>query len=318
MSRFLLIPAVCLLVGSFPQVAPAEVEIRKGCIAHFTRAAEGTSVLGQKDDFIQRLSPFDRAARMKTDQPVPEDKFLSFVRSNVTTWTPVEQSKVEDAIRDLRPALEKFTVPFPSSVLFVVTTGAEEGGAFYTRGNAIIMPQKKIQEANPELLRKTIAHELFHVLSRSNPKIRAQLYRAIGFAHCGEVELPVEIQSRKITNPDAPLNDHAIRVRLNGREMSAVPVLFSKSEKYDPARGGEFFNYLQMQLLIAETFPAAKPDLVDLTAVSGFFEQIGRNTDYIIHPEEILAENFALLVTGATKLPSPEITDKLRRVLEQK
>lgn len=255
---------------------------------------------------------------MKTAESVSEDKFLSFVRSNVASWTQPEQSRVEDAIADLRPGLEKLALPFPGSVLFVITTGAEEGGAFYTRGNAVIMPQKQIREANPELLRKTIAHELFHILSRRTPEMRERLYQAIGFIHCGEVELPEEIRSRKITNPDAPLNDHAIRVRFGDTEMWAVPVLFSKSEKYDPARGGEFFNYLQLQLLIAEKFPAAKPKLVDLSAVSGFFEQVGRNTDYIIHPEEILAENFALLVTGASKLPSPEITEKMRRVLEQK
>jgi hypothetical protein len=42
--------------------------------------------------------------------------------------------------------------------------------------------------------------------------------------------------------------------------------------------------------------------------------RIGRNTEYIIHPEEILADNFVLLVNGA-KAPSPEILQKLDAVL---
>jgi hypothetical protein len=45
---------------------------------------------------------------------------------------------------------------------------------------------------------------------------------------------------------------------------------------------------------------------------------VGRNTDYIIHPEEILADNFALLMSGASGAPSPEIIKKLEEVLKGK
>ena len=65
-----------------------------------------------------------------------------------------------------------------------------------------------------------------------------------------------------------------------------------------------------------EKTPAAEPELFSPEELSGFFEQVGRNTEYIIHPEEILAENFALLILGKQNLPSPEIVEKMRRVLE--
>jgi hypothetical protein len=45
---------------------------------------------------------------------------------------------------------------------------------------------------------------------------------------------------------------------------------------------------------------------------------VGRNTDYIIHPEEILAENFALLVLGAGNVPSPEVLTRMREALAKK
>ena len=47
-------------------------------------------------------------------------------------------------------------------------------------------------------------------------------------------------------------------------------------------------------------------------------EQVGNNTDYIIHPEEILADNFALLVLGEHNMPSPEIPQKMREILLRK
>jgi hypothetical protein len=36
---------------------------------------------------------------------------------------------------------------------------------------------------------------------------------------------------------------------------------------------------------------------------------------YIIHPEEILADNFALLVLQQRQVPSPEVIDRIERVL---
>jgi hypothetical protein len=45
---------------------------------------------------------------------------------------------------------------------------------------------------------------------------------------------------------------------------------------------------------------------------------VGRNTNYIIHPEEILAENFALLMMDKHDVPSPEILKKMQDVLGRK
>ena len=50
--------------------------------------------------------------------------------------------------------------------------------------------------------------------------------------------------------------------------------------------------------------------------IGNFYEQIGKNTNYIIHPEEILADNFALLVMGQ-KVSSPWLLDKLKSFLMQ-
>jgi hypothetical protein len=45
--------------------------------------------------------------------------------------------------------------------------------------------------------------------------------------------------------------------------------------------------------------------------LSGLYEQIGRNTDYIIHPDEILAENFAAILTDGTA-KSPDVLERIR------
>ena len=56
--------------------------------------------------------------------------------------------------------------------------------------------------------------------------------------------------------------------------------------------------------------------LVEPTDVPGYAEQIGANTKYIIHPEEILADNFVFLIDGRIDLPTPRIIEQMGNVLQ--
>jgi hypothetical protein len=57
------------------------------------------------------------------------------------------------------------------------------------------------------------------------------------------------------------------------------------------------------------------PVLVPFNRVGGLGEQIGHNTNYVIHAEEILASNFELLVLGEQSAPSPDVLDRIRAEL---
>jgi hypothetical protein len=314
------------LLCFFVRPALAELQLA-GAKVHFASASEGSQTLKTRDDFVQRLSPFDRSARMKVARVVSEDEYLAFVGSNVIGWSQAQIELVSKVIDALQPQLGDLSLPLPATIQLIQTTGNEEGGAAYTRGAAIILTKDELAK-DAETLQRFIAHELFHVLSRQNPELREKLYRIIGFEKCNEIELPPELKRRKITNPDAPRNDHFIRLRIDGRDCLAVPILLSSAETYDTKRGGEFFAYLQFQFLVIErsagsqsyrpVLEGASPKLVGPERVSGFMEQIGRNTEYVIHPEEVLAENFALLVLKKTNVASPEILQKMKEVLPHK
>lgn len=292
----------------------------------FASIEEGQRILAKDDEFIQRMSSFDRSARMKTDRDISKKEFLAFVAASVLGWDNNEKKRVEAALNEIQPALEKLSLPALGTIYLIKTSGAEEGNAAYTRGNAMVFPKSMLAGDEKELER-LLAHELFHVLSGRNQKMRELFYQAIGFRYCGEIDFPPTLSSRKITNPDAPHNDHCIRVRVGEETVWAVPILFSQAAKYDVRRGGEFFDYLVFALLLVTkggdvdptpTYDKQSPTLVRVNQIAGFFEQVGRNTQYIIHPEEILADNFALLVLGERNLPSPEILTKMKEVLAKK
>jgi hypothetical protein len=292
----------------------------------FASAKEGAQILTTRDDFVTRLSAFDRSARMKTAKEVSERDYLDFVAANVLGWTDAEQVKLQAAMDGVRAKMEPLGLPFSESVHVVKTTGKEEGNAAYTRGDAVVFPARELQAPMVDIQKK-LCHELFHILSRKNPRLREKLYESIGFVKCSEIDFPEALKARKITNPDAPRNDHSIKVQVKGQNRWAVPILYSSSERYDEAKGGDFFDYLRFELLLLDeqspgangtpAYDSKNPALVSVNGVTGFFEKVGRNTPYIIHPEEILAENFTILILGSNKTPSPEIISKMRSILAE-
>lgn len=322
MKRFFLL--LCLVVLAPPPSAAGARQSKRPAIS-FASVDEGRRILTTRDDFVARLSPFDRAARVGTDRDVSEQEYLRFVSANVLAWTPHDKTVVEAAWSALGPKLDELSLPLPPVIDMIKTTGREEGGAEYTRSNAIILPRETVDAGRPGSLEAILAHELFHVLSRYNPQLRDQLYEVIGFQPCGEVPFPAELASRKITNPDAPRNDHCIHLQTSGGAIWTVPILFSRTPRYDAAQGGPFFRYIEFKLLVVQrrgsspnapaTYDAAHPTLLGVDQVSGFYEQVGRNTDYIIHPEEILADNFRLLLLDRANARSPDVLDRLSAVL---
>lgn len=311
--------AVCIVS------ARATDDTGRGYSFTFATVNQSREVLTRRDDFVLRLSPFDRAARMKTNKEISEDSYVRFVGENVRAWPDDERAAVESALSSIKAVLEVSSLPWPQTIYLIRTTGNEEGGAAYTRDNAIVLPATELIPEKRGALKKVLAHELFHILTRRNPGLKEKFYAAIGFKNCGEIKFPSKLKAIKITNPDAPKNDHCIHLQVAGKPVWAVPILFSRTSTYDMNEGGEFFNYLQFKFVLVDGDNAAPPrnavyddskvQLVDPDRVSGFFEQVGRNTDYIIHPEEILADNFALLILGDRNAPSPSVLEKMTEII---
>lgn len=280
----------------------------------FATQAQGRAALEAHDDFVERLSPFDRSARLKTDREVSERQYLDFVGNNVLAWDDnATKQRISHALVLIESRARDLAISLPKKIIIVRTTGQEEGGAAYTRGNAIVLPDTVLSDSSQDLT-KVISHEIFHILSREKAGLRAVLYKTIGFEPCPEFAFPIELTNHKITNPDAPKNDFHIKIKYQGDSYWAVPVLYAAVAQYSPIKGGEFFDYLQFKLALTK---GSETKFIGVDNVSGFFEQVGRNTDYIIHPEEILADNFALLILGKSDLPSPAIPEAMLKALKK-
>ena len=287
----------------------AELTLAKDFQVHFATVAEARVHLTKRDVYIKGLSPFGRAAKIKQAGPVSTGQYIEFIQNQTLEWDAADKAK-----------LAKFAKHRPKRITLIKTTGKDEGAAPYTRGTSIVLPRRTASQS-PKGLERLFYHELFHIISRGNRKLRDQLYEIIGYKKCGVVSLPGDMMSRRISNPDAPVVEHCIRVSKDGVSHWVAPVLFSRTPKYDPKVGGTFFRYLEFRLMQIDRKTSAAilkdsmPLLLKPDAVEGFFEQIGRNTNYIIHPEETLANNFVHLMTAKQDLKNPEIPKKIEQLL---
>jgi hypothetical protein len=246
---------------------------------------------------------------------------LAYAADQVRPWDSREVNHLSQIVSAVRGHLDGYELALPNIVLLVKTTGREEGRAAYCRGHAIVLPQAMLA-ASTQRLTQLLIHELYHVLSSHNPDLRHAMYGVLGFQACDSVRLPPVLAERKITNPDAPLVDCYTTVEHDEKELFVAPMLYAETE-YDLQRGGSFFNYLVFRLVVIEreagqwkaVLRNGRLDVLEPRRVSSFMRQIGSNTDYIIHPEEILAENFVHLVLNTKPLATPRIVEEMRNVL---
>ena len=287
----------------------------------FATVEQGRAIITARDEYVQRLSPLERALKMKSEAAVSEAEFLQRMASAIQPWPESDRAAVQAALDSIRPRLAELNLPLPGTVVFVRFTGGVEGNAPHTRADAVLLTEEPLKR--PDILPHLIAHELFHIASRQDKAWRNAMYATIGFMPIEEVALPQPLAARKITNPDAPRLDVAIKVNTGQGSAWVTPLLQATVDRYDAYQGGEFFKFMKLNWLEVgrgEVVPAradmTQPKLRETAELSGFVEQVGRNTGYIIHPEEILAENFAQLATGKTA-PSPEVHQRLLEALQR-
>jgi len=283
------------------------------------------------DLYMLSHSPFDTQSRVGTvDAPSTMFQYLSLVSASVLDWLPEERLKMKAVFQSISQKLEnlKLRLFFPRTIWIIQTDGSDEGSAAYCRGSDIIVVPTNFIDKPKFALERLIIHELFHVLSRNNPNLRDKLYSNIGFTRCNTIMFPESLTAIKLTNPDCPFNYHYITFKTNhlypdepnSPPIQVVPIWYS-NRKYS---GGTFFRYGEYSFMQIEEDTKSglwkakgdangKPVLFPFNTFDvEYRENIGYNTNYIVHPEEVLADNFACTV-NSDQVESP---DKIQQMLK--
>ena len=98
----------------------------------FATVEQGRAIIAARDEYIQRLSPLERALKAKSEAPVSEENFLKLLAAAVQPWPDADRATVQAALESIRPKLAELSLPLPNTVLFVRITGAVEGNSPHT------------------------------------------------------------------------------------------------------------------------------------------------------------------------------------------
>jgi hypothetical protein len=300
------------------------IVLHKNAKIVFANVEEGKKILTAKDEYINSLTDFDMRIRMNKPEPVSEKEYLDFLSEQVLGWSEYEKARIEPMINNIEESLKDYDLNLPSRILLIKTTGKEEGQAAYCRGNAIIIPKNILDQQNPNL-EKLIVHELFHIFTKNNLQTREALYSIINFHKCEKTELPRTLTDIEVTNPDVPKERYYIELEYNGGNIKVIPILTLPD--FDVKRGMPFFSYLRLKLVeveknnneyIYKRDNSGQPIVYDQRQLPDYVKKVGENTSYLIHPEEILADNFEIMVLGKQPAKSQWVIDKMKSLLENK
>ena len=272
------------------------------------------------DRFFDLVNASEMSIQMK--QPLLEGQtradllphFQAYLRKDVESFSPEESMLVAAVLQEaFKNCREVEPDIFPDSLIIIKTKGRHYGpSVYYTRDNMIIVPRDVLDPEMRGALLSTMYHELFHVYSRLHPDKRVRLYKLIGFEPVGlkNLRLPEALQARVLYNPDGV--DFAQKITLNtdaGKTIEAIPVIYSKYLGHQPGKRA-FFSYVEFNLFQIErkdqdswqviTEADGYTSTLNLQNLPDFFRQIKDNTQYIIHPDEILADNFSFLLQAKT------------------
>ena len=311
----LLLSLVLFTCQSAPEKKPYYV-FPDGKAVYFIDSAEARTEIVNDGimPYFSLLSPLEISFRMGQSlhhlSPLEaRNTFKKYNQDNVRDWKSSERSEVMKSLKETHMLLNELNPDLvPKKWQFIKTTGKEEGGAFYTRGTSIIVPENAlhnyiVRKRKISFLKKML-HETFHVYSRYNPVKRDELFKLIGFKKAKRVELDPVLKKHKFTNPDA--TDYSYLISLKDKKgvgFKAIILIYSRYPKYIPGAGNLFYN-MKVGLFrvnytngVWKTISNGKdlPMAIGVGEARGFYEQVGRNTSYIIHPEEIIADNITLL-----------------------
>ncbi len=308
-------------------IQEVRVDDKKVVLLLDSTAAAQAITTDRYDRYFDLVTASEMSVQMKKPLKADDTRatllpaYREFLKSDVAGFTYAESKFVSEIIVKAYSTVHSFAPGiFPDTLKLIKTKGRHYGdGVWYTRENCIIIPANELEAKKNNAFATTIFHELFHVYSRLNPAKSAELYKLIGFSAIGldKLRLPAGLAARAMYNPDGV--DFAQKITLrkeDGTTLDAVPIIYSKQLGFQPGQN-EFFGYVEFNI-----FPITRSDdgswqvgvqddgfssPLKLDALPDFYRQIKDNTGYIIHPDEVLADNFSFIMVEKN---SPLYTQK--------
>jgi len=284
------------------------------------------------ENFFGKIQMLDVAIQMQRPlESLKKETFVAeykqFLQADVLEFSTEEQERLQSIFDGIQGKLDAISIDIDFGKIVLIKTGGAGYGdqAFYTRENTIVIPKGQLAN-NEEQLNGVMLHELFHIYSRYNVLEKQDIYKMIGF-HPIEGEIAIQdpaLKAQTLLNPDGLAMNYYIDLKdKKGNSIKAVPMIYSTYDSYKEDIK-DFFTYLKFDLYRLESKDGKEIVLsqgvstdVEAEYFDSFFGTIADNTQYIIHPDEIMADNFMLMVEAYAKNDFSKFSKEGKTLIEK-
>ncbi len=340
---------ICLFISNAcnAQQTTLEIHLGNGKVVQLLDSSDASKAIthDKMDGFFEKVTACEMSIQMKKALEPGQTRenllpgYVQFLREDVSSFSADDIKFLTAVVQKMyKTVSEVGTAIFPDTLKLIKTKGRHYGdGVWYTRENCIIIPADEMAAKRTNAFTATMYHELFHVYSRLNPAKSAALYKLIGFESIGyeNIAVPPALAERLFFNPDGV--DFAQKISLAQKDnttIQAVPVIYSNHVGYKEGNK-EFFGYLEFNLYQIERQNDGKwqvkvkddgfSSTLSMESQPDFFAQIKDNTGYIIHPDEVMADNFSFImqerngskVTMKFSAPGKQLLADVEAVIKQ-
>jgi hypothetical protein len=278
---------------------------------------EGARAISARDEYMSTVTAGDVSIWLRRPGSGRDvDALAQYLAGNVLPWSPEERARLDAMIARVSPRLADLAPWLPERVQIARFRTESSSGADFTRGSTIFLSGLKPTD---EAMDERFFHELFHVISRSHEARRHEFYAIVGFEVCTPLVLDDALRARVLTNPDAPIVEYASQVQINNRSVWATPLMVADLTRYTPR--SDLFDHVELQFLALSRDASgrcvadASSTLTQAELGAAVVARAGGNTNYVLHPEELVADNFAQMMMGRRAAPSPEVYNRLATLL---
>ena len=299
------------LCAAYADAAAPEMPRTSKITLHLGTVEEGQQLMRGRTLFHEQINERALAFFLQRKGGTLED-YIGYSAEQVLAFTPADVRRVNAALEWLQEELERYglLLPDPGEITLVKTTGSEVlGAAGYTSGGTIFLAEVIFvpEVFSDSTFREYLVHEIFHCLTRMYPEFRRAMYSLIRFRVLDQdIDIPEEVLSQVITNPDVEHHDSCAAFTIEGEKKDCYLVILTDNVFEKP--GDDFFDGMYTGIV-----PLGGSRIYRQEEVPDFWSVVGGNTDYAKDPEEIMASNFALAISrledGYGSFESPEILE---------
>jgi hypothetical protein len=294
-----------------------ELRLANGKVVLMLDSADASKAIvhDNKDGFFEKVTMGEMSIQMKKLLDPKQNRasllqeYIRYLQSDVLSFNTDDVKFLTSVVEKMyKTVLEVNGGILPDTLKLIKTKGTHYGdGVWYTRENCIIIPVNELSARKTNPFTATMYHELFHIYSRLNPAKSAALYQLIGFEALGynNLKVPPGLAERVFFNPDGV--DYVQKITLVQEDkttINAIPVIYGNNIGYNG--NNEFFGYLEFNLYqidkqadgqwLVKVKEDGYSSVLKMEEQPNFFAQIKDNTGYIIHPDEVLADNFSFIM----------------------